>query len=46
LIAGGDEVDGAIAFGEGEGFDGGGDGDALGDGGGFWLRLSGIGSRG
>ena len=35
LIARGDDVDGAIAFGEGEGFEGGGDGDALGDVAGF-----------
>lgn len=35
LVARGDEVDGAVAFGEGEGFEGGGDGDALGDGSGI-----------
>ena len=52
LVAGGDEVDGAIAFGEGEGFEGGGDGDALGDGDGFWLcgwsrmRCAGAAERG
>jgi hypothetical protein len=37
LVTGGDEVYGAVAFGEGEGFEGGGYGDALGDGGGFCL---------
>jgi len=35
LVARGDEVDGAITFGKRKGFDGGGDGDALGDRGGF-----------
>jgi hypothetical protein len=42
LVARGDEVDGAIAFGEWEGLEGGGDGDALGDGGG--LGWGGVGS--
>jgi hypothetical protein len=43
LVARGDEVDGAIAFGEREGFKGGGDRDALGDGGlrGRWLSKGG-----
>jgi hypothetical protein len=41
LVAWGDDVDGAVAFGEGEGFDGGGYGDALGCGG-----LRGEGRRG
>jgi len=40
-----DEVDGAVAFGEGEGFECGGDGDALGDGGGSCLRRSGVRGR-
>jgi hypothetical protein len=38
LVARLDEVDGAIAFGEGQGFDVSGDGDALVDEGGFGLR--------
>jgi hypothetical protein len=42
LIAGLDQVHGPVAFGEGEGFEGGGDGDALGDGGGFYLRRGGV----
>jgi hypothetical protein len=45
LVAGGDDLDGAIALGEGEGFEGGGDGDALVDGcdGAGGLRLLGVG---
>ncbi len=46
LIARGDEVDGAIAFGEGEGLEGGGDGDALGDRCGFCLWRCDVGRRG
>ena len=42
LVAGGDEVDGAVAFGQGEGFEGGGNGDALGEGGGFCLFRGGV----
>jgi hypothetical protein len=45
LLARFDEVDGAVAFGEGEGFEGGGDGDALGEGGGSSLRRSRVGGR-
>ena len=43
LVAGVDEVDGAIAFGEGKGLEGGGDGDGLRGGDGFWR--GGIGRR-
>ena len=42
LVAGIDEVDGAVALGQWEGFERGGDGDALGDGGWFGLGLVGI----
>ena len=42
LVARGDEVDGAVAFGEREGFESGGNGDALGHGGWFCLWLAGI----
>jgi hypothetical protein len=42
LFPRGDEIDGAVAFGERERFEGGGDSDALGDGGGFCLWLTGL----
>jgi hypothetical protein len=49
LVARGEEVDGAVAFGEGKGLKSGGDGDALGDGGEFCLggrRLPGLLAKG
>ena len=42
MVPRGDEVDGPVAFGERQRFEGGGDCDALGDGGGFCMWLAGI----
>jgi len=42
LVAWGDEIDRAVAFGEWEGLESGGDGDALGDGSGICLEWRGV----
>jgi hypothetical protein len=46
LVAGADEIDGAIAFSEGQRLEGGGDGDTFGEGGRFGLRWGRIGLLG